>query len=184
MVVERRLLGHPHVEGLVHDQEAHAVGELQQLGRRRIVASAQGVGAHLREQLELALERAEVERRAERAQVVVVAHPLQLELLAVQEEAAVGVEAQRANSEARLVGVDERASSLHGSERDVAIRTLLGAGAPELRIGKGRTLLGAGARARRHLQFHRRERGHGQVAADAVRVQLEQDRRDADRSIR
>jgi hypothetical protein len=69
----------PHVEGLVHHQEAHAVGELEQLRRGRVVARADRVRAHALQDLELALERAAVDGRAERAEVVVVADALQLD---------------------------------------------------------------------------------------------------------
>ena len=93
--VERRLLPHPDVEGLVHDQEAHPVGQLEQLRRGRIVARADGVAAHLPQHLQLALGRARVERRAERAEVVVVVDALELDALAVDEDAPVGIEPQR-----------------------------------------------------------------------------------------
>ena len=64
----------PHVEGLVQDEEAHPVGGVQQLGRGRVVARADGVRAHALQDLELALDRPAVDGRAERAEVVVVAH--------------------------------------------------------------------------------------------------------------
>jgi hypothetical protein len=46
------------VEHLVHDQEAHAVGQLKQLRIGRIVAHAHGIRAHLAQHLQLALGRA------------------------------------------------------------------------------------------------------------------------------
>ena len=56
--VERRLLPLPEVERFVHHEKAHPVGQLEQLGRGRIVAGADGVAAHLPQRLELPLERA------------------------------------------------------------------------------------------------------------------------------
>ena len=66
----------PHVEGLVHDEEAHPVGGLEQLRGRRVVAGADGVRAHL---FRISSCRS-IARRftagAERPEVVVVAHAL------------------------------------------------------------------------------------------------------------
>ena len=92
----------PGVERLVHDQHAQAVGGLQQLGRGRVVAGADGVGAHLLQDLELALERARVHGRAQRAEVVVVADALDGDPPAVEQEARVGVERDGADAEGRL----------------------------------------------------------------------------------
>ena len=80
----------PHVERLVHHQEAHAVGGVQQLGCGRIVAGADRVRAHPLQDLELALDRASVHGRAEGAEVVVVADALQGNAAAVQQEAPAG----------------------------------------------------------------------------------------------
>ena len=96
----------PHVEGLVHDEEAHAVGGLEQLRSRRVVARADGVRAHALQDLELALDRAPVDGRAQRAEVVVVAHALQRDATAVQEEALVGAVLDRPDAEGRLVPVE------------------------------------------------------------------------------
>ena len=62
--VERCLLQGPHVERLVEHEEAEAIREREQLGRRRIVARADRVSAHLPKDLELSLGSALIERGA------------------------------------------------------------------------------------------------------------------------
>ena len=77
----------PHVVELVHHQQAQAVAQVQQLPGGRIVAGADGVHAHLLHQPQLPFRRLFVERRAQRAQIVVQAHAVQLDDLAVEEKA-------------------------------------------------------------------------------------------------
>ena len=89
MEVERRLLPLPDIERLVHHEKSHAVGQLEQLRRGRIVAHADRVAAHLAQDLELSLGGAAIERRAERAEVVVFVHALEVDALAVDEHARV-----------------------------------------------------------------------------------------------
>src|SRR4051812_12234612 len=95
VIVERRLLARPLIERLVHDEESHLVGQVQQLGRWRVVAGADGVASHFGEQLELPLQRADVDRGAKRAEIVVVAYPIQLDVFAVEKESAVWIEPDR-----------------------------------------------------------------------------------------
>ena len=75
----------PHVEGFVHHQQAQPVAELEQFRRGRIVAGADGVDAQPFHDLELPFGGAAVDGRAQRAQVVVHADALQLEVPAVQQ---------------------------------------------------------------------------------------------------
>ena len=46
-VVVLRLAAHPHVESLIHDDEAHRVGHVQQFWGGRVMAASQGVDAHV-----------------------------------------------------------------------------------------------------------------------------------------
>ena len=73
----------PHVEGFVHNEQAHAVGEFEQFGRGRVVAGADGVDAHRLHDFELALQGAAVDGGAERAEIVVQADAVELYGLAV-----------------------------------------------------------------------------------------------------
>ena len=69
--VERGFLALPNVEALIHDEEAHAIGQIEQLGSGRIVGHPDGIRSHLAQDLELALRRAGVEGRAQRPEVMV-----------------------------------------------------------------------------------------------------------------
>ena len=71
-----RLLALPRVEHLVDDKEAHAVAEVEQLGRGRIVGQADSVATGLGQELELAFGGATVEGRTKAAEVVVLVDAL------------------------------------------------------------------------------------------------------------
>ena len=45
-IVVLRLTTTPHVETLVHDDEAHGVAHVEQLGSRRVMAGTNGIAAH------------------------------------------------------------------------------------------------------------------------------------------
>ena len=55
-VVVLRLRAVPHVESLVHDDEAHRVAHGEQLRSRRVVGTANAVASHVLQDLELAME--------------------------------------------------------------------------------------------------------------------------------
>ena len=97
------LAGFPFVEGLVHDQKAHAVAEVQELGRRRIVAGSDSIAAHLAQGLETPLPNPLRHGRAHGAGVVVQANSVQFDVLAIQQEPAVGVEDRLADADGGLV---------------------------------------------------------------------------------
>ena len=84
----------PLVERLEHHHETHLVTELHQLGRRHIVGGADGIATHVLEQRQLAAE------GTQRAEVVMVAHALELAVLAVEEEALVGHQLDASDAEA------------------------------------------------------------------------------------
>ncbi len=83
-VVVRGFLLAPHVEGLVHDEYAHAVTQVEHFGSGWIVGGTIGVGTHLLEYFELTFECAGVDSRAERAEVVVHAHAVDFHRAAVE----------------------------------------------------------------------------------------------------
>ena len=124
VVVVFRLLLLPHVEGFVQHDEAHAIGEIEQLGGRRIVRRADRVDAHVAHDLELPLERARVHRRAEGAEVVVQAHAADLHGRAVEDEPAVGVEHERAHAERRVILVAGLPPTHHARHGPVQVRPL------------------------------------------------------------
>ena len=114
----------PLVEGLVHDQESHAVAQVQKLLRVGIVAGAYGVTAHLSQQFEAPLPDPLGHRRPHAAGVVVQAHAVQLHLLAVQQEALVGVENRFADADGRIVLVHYPVLQAHRAADFVQVRVL------------------------------------------------------------
>ena len=111
--VERCLLALPRIEDFVDHQQAHAVGELQQLRRRRVVAHAHRVRAHVAQDFQLALRRAHVEGRAQRTEVVMVVDAVDDDALAVDEHALLRIEAHGADAETGFVAIDDAAAARH-----------------------------------------------------------------------
>ena len=62
-----------------------------------------------------------------------VAHAVQLDVLAIQKESRVRIELERANPERRFIRIDDRAILPNRRDRDVPIRPLTRTHAPELR---------------------------------------------------
>ena len=113
-------LGHaPFVESLVHHQEPKPVAEVEEFGRRWIVAGANGVASHLFEQLQAALPDAFGNGRAHRAAIVVQARAVQLHVLPVQQETAIRIEHRLAHAEWRLILVDDLLSEPHGAAQRI-----------------------------------------------------------------
>ena len=100
----------PAVEGLVHHEQAEAVGDIEKLGRGRVVRRAERVHAHVLEHLEPLLDGAVVHRGAQCARGRLVAGAVQLHALTVQREAVVRVEREGANAEGGCIRVDDRAA--------------------------------------------------------------------------
>ena len=176
VVVVRRLRLVPHVERLVQHDEAHAVGQVQQFRRRRIVARADRIGAHLAQQFQLPFERAHVDRRAERAQVVVQAHALQRHALPVQQEAARRIEDGGAEAERRLDHVRDLAVVRDRGDGHVALRP---GDAPQARPRHGQRLrqldLPAGRRLRDRGSRPARDRRRAPLAVRVQHVDLGRD---------
>ncbi len=97
----------PHVERFVDDQQAELIGEFEQLGRWRIVAGPNGIDTGGLENLELALRGTPIHRSPECSQIVVETHSLQLDRPAVENEATLPVEGDRAHAEGRDIAVDD-----------------------------------------------------------------------------
>ena len=124
----------PHVEGLVHHHQAHAVAQLQQLRRRRIVAGADGVDARALEDFQLPFGGPAVHRHSQRAQIGVIAHALNLVGLAVQQEALFLVEGDGTDAEGRLVTVHHFPVFQHLADQRIEVRTVH---VPALRMADG-----------------------------------------------
>ena len=89
----------PAIERLVHDEKAHAVAEVEELGRGRIVGGADGVATDLLEAFEAAFPDAQGHSRTHSAAIVVEADTFDLHVLAIEVETGSGVEPKLADAE-------------------------------------------------------------------------------------
>src|SRR5579885_338744 len=138
----------PHVEGFVHDDDAHAVAGFEHLGRGRIVAGTERVDARGLENLKLALDRAAVDGGAERAEIVMIADALNAHAAAVEQEPFLLVEGDGADAERRGVAVDDAGVVEDLAHQRVEIGTV---DIPALRAGDGqRSRDGLGAAGGQH----------------------------------
>src|ERR1051326_997053 len=87
MVIISGFAPNPAIKGFVHNHETETVGKVEQFRSGRIVAGADGVVAHFFENLKLSLQRASVDGRAQRAEIVVIAHAVERHALAIEQKA-------------------------------------------------------------------------------------------------
>jgi len=121
-VLDLPLPDRPFVEGLVHDQKTQPVAQIKKLGRGRVVRGANGIAAHVLQQVQPPDPHALGDRRAHRTAVVVQAHALELHWLVVEEKTAINVKSDAADPNRRLVGINDLASSLHATAHSIEIR--------------------------------------------------------------
>ena len=86
------LTASPHVEALVHYDDAHSVAHVQQLGCGRVMRAADGIDTHGLELGEFAMEGIFVKCGTQATEVVVLADAIEFEVLAVKPKASLGVE--------------------------------------------------------------------------------------------
>ena len=99
MVVIFRLFLYPHIEGFIHDDEAHPVAQVEKFGSGRIVRCPDAVTAHGFQDLKLPLQGTDVYRGAKTPQVMVITHAEDFHRLAVEGEPFRDVECERADAE-------------------------------------------------------------------------------------
>src|SRR5205823_5228715 len=87
-------------------------------------AGADRIAAHFLEYFDLSLQRPCVDRGAQRAEVVVIAHAIERNVFAIEEKAFVFVEFDRANAKGALISVSYFAILRESSHRDIKIRLL------------------------------------------------------------
>src|SRR5215475_3256835 len=88
----------PAIESFVHDDKAETIGDVEEFRSGGIVAGTNGVAAHFLQNFQLTLKCAGVNRRAERAEIVMVANAIDRDALIVQEKAVIGCEFDGANA--------------------------------------------------------------------------------------
>ena len=156
----------PGVEGLVDEHDALAVGDLHQLGSGGVMGNADGVAAHLLEDLHLALDGAVPGLGAQSALVVVHAHALETGGYAVElKTGAVIVEGQPAETELGGIGVHHLIVHQHLGDGGVQVGVV---SVPQLGAvhlgGEGHVLGGVGV----HGDGLAGDRSHGLLAAQLV----------------
>ena len=102
----------PFIEGLIHDEEAEAVAEVEEFGGRGIVGAADGVDAGGAEEKQAALPDLLGNRGAQATGIFMEADALELHGDAVEGEAGVGVEGGGADAKGGDVGVE---LAVHGA---------------------------------------------------------------------
>src|SRR6185503_888502 len=125
VVVIFRLRNLPHIKRLIHDDEAHAVGEFEQFRRGRIVRSAETVHAHTFQHLQLPLDSARVHGGTERTEIVMIASPADLHRLAVEKEPLLDVETKGADTESSLVTINHSSALFELRDYVVDVRTII-----------------------------------------------------------
>src|ERR1044072_2892132 len=113
MIVVLLLAAPPGVERFVHHQEAHAISEIEQLRRGRIVTGANRIDAHLLQNFQLPFERSQIQRGTQRSEIVMIADALKLYALAVQQETAVSIEINITNAKNRFILVDDSSAEFN-----------------------------------------------------------------------
>ena len=99
VIVVPLLAGLPAIKRFVHHDHAQTVTHLQQFGRGRIMAGADGIAAHLLQNLNLPFQGPRADRRTQRPEVMMIADPIQRHALAVQQKTVVRRELNRADAE-------------------------------------------------------------------------------------
>jgi len=133
-------LGHlPLVKGLVHDQESHAVAQVQELRGRGVVRGTYGVAPHVPEDLQAPLPHPLRHGRTHAARVVVQAHAVELHGPAVEQEAPVRVEDRLADPKGRVALIHHLVSHADPCAKGVQVRGLHGpeAGLPDRHLVDG-----------------------------------------------
>ena len=155
----------PGVEGLVDEHDALAVGNLHQLRSGGVMGDADGVAAHLLQNLHLALDGAVPGLGAQSALVVVHAHALELGGLAVELKTSGVVELGPAEAELGGIGVHHLVVHQHLGDGGVQVGVV---SVPQLGAvhlgGEGHVLGGVGV----HGDGLAGDRSHGLLAAQLV----------------
>ena len=95
----------PVVEGFNHQHHAHLIAELHKLGCRHVVGCTDGIHSHILEQFYLVAECRAVHGSTEGAEVVMIAHALELCEFAIEEESFFGYILDRTYTEAGIVAI-------------------------------------------------------------------------------
>src|ERR1700722_15010047 len=105
------------------------------------MTGADGVASHVREHLQLPLQRAVIQRRAQRPQIMMIANTIEQHVLAIDEKSRIRVEPDRPNPKRRVINIQNLIPLRYRRFRYVAIRLLLWRWSPEFGIGNSSSTL-------------------------------------------
>ncbi len=106
--VVKPLVRRGHHARLVDHQHAHAVARIEEFRRRWIVRGAHGIAAHVLQALQAIVPQGVGHGGADPGMVLVIAGALDLDALAVEEEAGVRIEPDVAQAERRKHTIERR----------------------------------------------------------------------------
>ena len=100
-IVVLSLLSAPHVKALIHDNQSHGVAHGEQFWCRRIVRASYGVDTHCLQLCQFAVHGVLRESRTKTSEVVMFAHSVDLEVLAIKPESRLTVKTEVTESRHR-----------------------------------------------------------------------------------
>ena len=95
----------PHIECLVHHDEAHTVAKVEQFRCGRVMGTTDAVTAHFFQYLQLAFDGTEVDGCAQTSQVVVHTDTVYLHLFSVQDESFLCIETKSTDADRGIIDI-------------------------------------------------------------------------------
>ena len=96
----------PHVESLVHHDEAHTVAKVEQLRCRRVMGTTDSVATHFFQNLQLAFDGARIHRSSQATQVMMHADTVYLHLFTIQDKSFLCIEAESTDAGRSIITVE------------------------------------------------------------------------------
>ena len=103
-------LDFPFIKRLIHDQKPHSIAQVKKLRSRRVMCSANGIAAHVFEQLQTPFPCLLGNGSPKTTCIVVQAHAIHLYVLSVQRKPLVLIVFNRTDTECRAQVVAQRCS--------------------------------------------------------------------------
>ena len=86
-IIAIRFLAAPHIETLVHYEDAHRIAHIQEFWCRRIMTASDSVHAHIAKDDKLAMHRIFINGSTQATEIMMLTDTINLEILAIEEEA-------------------------------------------------------------------------------------------------
>ena len=85
-IIAIRFLAAPHVETLVHYEDAHRIAHVQEFWCRRIMTASDSVHAHIAKDGKLTVHRILIDSSTQATEIMMLTDTIYLEILAIEEE--------------------------------------------------------------------------------------------------